>query len=153
MNIEKLERRKGLEGNRKLTKAHDKIQALIEALGKKDIPSDVITFINVRIKLINSFTGSERELTKTLKNTNSHILKFMEEKLKFVVMHHYRNRWMIFGMLAGLLFSSVSSSFEFMGIGSSTGIGLSMGMLIGIVVGTNLDQQAEKEGKQLELEA
>ena len=153
MNIEKLERRKGLEGNRKLTNAYDKMQRLIEALSKKEMPSDELSFIDARIKLINSFPGSEKELTKTLKNTYAHILKFIEEKFKFVAKYHYRNRWMVFGMLAGVVFSSVFSGFEFMGIGSSSGIGLSMGMLIGIVIGTNLDQQAEKEGKQLNLEA
>ena len=151
MNIEKLERRKGLEGNRKLTKVYDKMQALIEALSKKDIPSDLMTFINADIKLNNSFSGTEKELTKILRKTYSKILAFVEKELKFVAKHHYVSRWMVFGMLAGVLFSSIFSSFGFMGIGSSSGMGISLGMLIGIVVGTNLDQQAENTGKQLEL--
>ncbi len=151
MNIEKLERRKGTEGNRKLTKAYDKLQALIEALVKKNIPSEVMTFINGRIELINSFAGSEKELTKTLENNYSEILKLMKSKLKFVAKHHYLSLCMVFGLLAGVVFSSIFSSFGFMGLGSAQGIGISMGMLMGIIVGAMLDQQAEKNGNQLEL--
>jgi hypothetical protein len=149
--IEKLIRRKGIESNRKLTKVYDKMQILIEILEKKDIPSEVITFINERIKLMNSFSGSEKELTKTLKNTYSQILKVIKEKMKFVPKNHYLSLWMVFGMLAGVLFSSALSSFGFMGIGSSHGMGISFGMLIGIIVGTNLDNQAKKNGNQLEI--
>ena len=149
--IEKLIRRKGTEGDRKLTKAYGKMQTLIETLGSKDIPSEAMTFINERIKLMNSFAGSEKELTKTVKNTYSQILKFIKEKLKFVPKNHYLSLWMVFGMLAGVAFSTVFSSFGFMGMGSSQGIGISIGMLIGIIVGTNLDKQAEKNGNQLEL--
>jgi len=153
MNIEKLERRDGSEGSRKLVKAYNKLQAMIEALGKKEIPQDEMTFINARIKVINSFIGSEKELTKELKRAYSQLLKFINEKLKFVTKHHYLSLGMVFGLLAGVVFGSVfNNNFEFMGIGSSQGMAISMGMLIGIVIGTNLDKQAKKNGRQLDLQ-
>lgn len=153
MTIEKLERRRKIEANRKLIKAYDKIQKLIDALNNKELSSEVIRDVNERIILVNSFRGSEKDLIKSLKNTYSQILQFIEEKLKFVTKHHYRSLWMVYGMLAGVVFSSVFSSFDFMGLGGSMGIGLSIGMTIGIVFGTSLDQKAEKEGRQLELVA
>ncbi len=113
--------------------------------------SNELASINERIQLINSFDGTDRELTKVLKSIYSNILTFIEERLQFVAKNHYRMRWMGYGMLAGVVFSSIFSSLDFMGIGGSAGIGLSIGMWVGIVVGTNMDDQAEKQGLQLEL--
>jgi hypothetical protein len=151
MTIEKLERRRKIEANRKLVKAYNKMQKLVDALNKKELSSEVIGHVNDRINLINSFKGGEKDLIGTIRSSYSQILQLIEEKLEFVTKHHYRSLWMVYGMLAGLVFSTVFTSIDFMGIGGSTGIGLSMGMLIGIVIGTNLDQKAEKEGRQLEL--
>ncbi len=151
MKIEHLKRREGTVGNNRLTKAYDKMQNLIDALGNRDLPSDELISINERIQSINAFTGSEKELTKTLKNTYDDILKQIEKNLKLVSKHHFRQLWMVYGMLAGVVFSSLSSSFGIIGIGFSGGMGISIGMLIGIMIGANLDQQAEKNGAQLEV--
>jgi amino acid permease len=151
MTIEKLKRRKNIDASRKLVKAYNKMQKLIDALNKKELSSEVIGHVNEHINLVNSFRGIEKDLIKNLKKSYSKILQFVVEKQTFVTRHHYRILWMGYGMLAGLVFSTVFTSIDFMGIGGSTGIGLSMGMLIGIVFGTNLDLKAEKEGRQLEL--
>lgn len=151
MKIDSLQRRKRSEANKKLTKAYNKMQGLIEALDKKDLPSDVLISINKRIGLINSFDGTEKELHKTLKKTYSKTLTFVEEKLKYVTKHHFQKLWMVYGMLAAAVFTSVFSSFEMFGIGSSAGIGFSLGMLIGMMLGAVQDKQARKEGRQLEI--
>jgi len=151
MTIEKLKRRKNIEANRKLSKAYNKMQKLADALNKKEVSTEVVEHVNERINLINSFKGRDKDLTRIRRRSDSQILQLIEEKLTFVTKHHYRSLWMVYGMLAGVIFSSVFSSFDFMGIGGSTGIGLSIGMLIGIVIGTTLDQKAEKEGRQIEL--
>ena len=147
MNIEKLEIRNRIELNTKLIKAYHKMQGLIEALSKKEIPSEILSSINADIKSLNSFSGTEKELTKILRKTYSKILAFVEKELKFVAKRHFLSLWMVFGLLAGVVFSSVFDNFGFMGMG------ISIGMLIGIIVGTNLDKKAEEEGKQLELES
>ena len=147
MNIEKLEIRKRLELNTKLTKAYRQMENLIDALSKKDMPAEILASINADIKLLNSFSGTEKELTKILRKTYSKILAFVEKELKFVAKRHYLSLGMVFGMLAGVVFSSVFDNFGFMGMG------ISIGMLIGIIVGTNLDKKAEEGGKQLELES
>jgi len=151
MNIEKLERREGLEGNKNLIKAYDKMEALIEALSKKEIPSDEMTFINARINVINYFPGSDKELTKELKRAYSQILKYVKEKLKLVEKNHYLSLGMVFGMLAGIVIASIPGHEAILGFEVSTSMGVSMGMLFGIIVGTTLDKQAEKKGNQLEV--
>jgi hypothetical protein len=152
MSFKKLQRRTEIEGNQKLVKAYDKMDGLIEALGMKEIPSDQEGQINESIDLINSFEGTDRELIKILKKTRSAILKSIEKELKYVAKHHYRTLWMAYGMMGGLLFSSVfSSSGMGMGIGSSGGVGLAVGMALGMALGVNMDNQAAKEGRQLEV--
>lgn len=152
MKVEKIERRKGIETNKKLSRAYNKMQGLIEALSTKHLPSKEIESVNEHIILINSFQGTERELIKVLKKAYLNILNFIEEKLNYVPKHYYRSRWMVFGLLAASAFSTVLSNLDFMGWGSSASIGLSMGMLIGLVIGTHFDKQAELEGRQLEME-
>lgn len=147
MNIEKLEIRKSIELNTNLRKAYRKMERLIEALSKKEIPTEILSSINTDIKSLNTFSGTEKELTKILRKTYSKILALVEKELKFVAKRHYLSLGMVFGMLAGVVFSSLFDSF------GVAGMGISIGMLIGIIVGTNLDKKAEEEGYQLELES
>lgn len=149
MSLKRIERIPGVKGNKKLTRAYDKLEGLIDALGKKEVPSGQEADINESIDLINSFEGSDRELIKMLKKIRSNILKSIEKELKYVPKNHYQTHWMVFGMMGGLLLSTVFDSFG-IGIGSSGGVGLAVGMAIGMVLGATMDKQAAKEGRQLE---
>jgi hypothetical protein len=151
MSIEKLTQRNNIEANRKLAKAYIKMQDLIEAFNKKDLPKELETNINDDIKLINTFSGSDRELTKFLRKKYSAALKIVEEKLKYVTKFHHRNLGIAFGLLAGVVFTPLLERLEFMGMGSSIGVAIPLAMIIGLVIGNNLDQQAEKDGRQLDL--
>ena len=151
MEIKNIERRNGIEGSRKLTKAYDKMQVLIDALMKKDIPQEELNAINETVVSINSFGGTERELRKILKKSYLQILQSLEEKLKFVPKHHYMRLGMVFGSLAGVSFPSVIRVLGFVNDGN-TGMGISLGMVIGIVIGTLLDKKVEKDGRRLEME-
>ena len=151
MRIEKLIEPSNLEFNRKLSIAFTKMQNLIEAFNKKEIPQDLIAKINDDIQKINSFSGSHRELTKIIRKSYSKALKIVEEKMKYVAKFHYRNLWIAYGLLAGVVFTPLFERLEFMGIGSSIGLAIPIGMIIGMVIGNNMDQQAEKEGNQLDL--
>ena len=152
MIIKKLKDRTNSERrNKKLLAAYQKMQRLIQALDKKEIPTENLIAINMDIESINSFSGTEKEMVKILKKANSKIIKFVETELQFVPKLHYRRLGIIFGMLVGTMFSSLFGSIGIMDIGTSTGMGISFGMLIGIVVGSYLDDKAEKNGLQLEL--
>ena len=92
------------------------MQLLIEALDKKDIPSEELTTINDHIVSINSFGGTDKELTKELKKTYKIILSFIEENLKLVPKNHFRALWIVYGSLAGVVLSSIfanSNALEF----------------------------------------
>ncbi|MEZ5083246.1 MAG: hypothetical protein R2750_07330 [Bacteroidales bacterium] len=151
MKIEKLIRGKNSEQNKKLTKAYDNIENLTEALVAKGIPEENSTVINADIKTINSFSGSEKDLIKHLIKTNAKVLAYIEKELHWVKKFHYQNKWMTFGMLAGVLFSAAFSNFVESTLWTSMGIGISMGLLFGILAGRNRDKSAEKDGLQLDL--
>ncbi len=151
MEIEKLKKRQIGEPNKKLLKEYQKMEDLIDALGKKEIPEELLTVINDDIKLVNSFPGTDKELTKTLRKTHSKILKFVEKELKLVAKNHYRTLWLaigisVFGISMGTVFSAVLGNTGYIGMG------IPIGMVIGLVIGANKDKYAEKERKQLDLD-
>lgn len=151
MSIDKLKEREDLAQNKKLEKAYQDLDGLIGALNKKEVPTDLSASINQDIGLINTFSGTEGELTKALKNTNAKIRKVVAKELKLVAQGHYRNLWMILGMSAfgipmGVVFSTSLGNFAFLGLG------LPIGMGIGIALGVGMDKKAENDGRQLDIE-
>jgi len=151
MKIETLNRRINSEQNRKLSKAYDNMESLAKALNTKGIPEENSTIINTDIKMINSFSGSENDLIKILKKTHTKILAYIEKELSLVKKFHYQNKWMAFGMLAGVLFSAIFSNFVDAATWTSMGMGISMGLLFGLLAGKNRDKSADKEGFQLDI--
>lgn len=147
MTINKLETRHDLDSNKRLRKAYEAMQGLIDSLNKKDLSKEIATNINSDIKVLNSFQGSEKELKKALHKTKAEVLKFVENELKYVPKNHYRSLWMVFGMLIGSALSSMSGDPTFISFG------LPLGMVLGLAYGTTLDKKVEEEGRQLEMEA
>jgi len=142
MTIEKLKDIKGIEDNKRLKKAYQRMQALIEALTNREIPTEILLTINADIQKINNFSGTQVELRKCLRKCYSKIMKLLEKELGWVVKHHYRNLWMSIGVALGVAFSA---SFD------NNGMGLIIGLVVGLTVGTNLDNKAAQSGKQLDL--
>tara|TARA_R110001583_G_scaffold49099_1_gene153768 strand:+ start:28550 stop:28990 length:441 start_codon:yes stop_codon:yes gene_type:complete len=146
MNIEKLIEIKNSKHNKKLSKAYNKMQCIIEALNTREISIEILNTINTNIKLLNTFSGTEKEIIKIINKTYSKILSLIKKELKLVPKHHYRNLWMLLGMSFGVAFSPI------IGNSGNAGIGISMGMLIGVIIGTNLDKNAKEVGNQLDFE-
>lgn len=146
MMIEKLKTRAELSQNKKYSKASSKMKDLIVALNKKEIPDEYISIINDDIKNLNSFFGTNKQLINLTKKTASKILKFVDTKLKLVSKHHYRNIGLIMGMLFGPILTLPINNLGY------SGLGMLLGIVVGIAIGTNLDNKAKKEDKQLDVE-
>lgn len=153
MRIGSLKRRKGTEKNKKINKAYNKMQSLIEALNTKEIPSPGLISINERIELINSFSGTDKELIRFLNTTYRFILTFIEKNLNLVPKHHFMARWMFYGTITGVVLTSIVSNFDFMGIDGLASIILPMAVAAGIIIGKFMDDIAKKEDRQIDLEA
>ncbi len=133
----------------KVQKKITAFQNLLGELGERKLPEDVITAINAHIKDLNGVTDSTEAYTKELRRKQAKILTILQKKCKIVSKHYYRNLWMVLGMSTfglpfGVVFGAVTDN---MGL---LGIGLPIGMCIGIAVGSFMDANAKKEGKQLE---
>lgn len=150
MVIENLKIERLNNEDKKLAKAAQKMQNLIGALNKKETPDEVASTINEDVRLLNSFSGTDKECRKAIRKTRYKILKLIEKKLKWVPKNHYRNTWLALGIAFGVAFGT---AFSAEGNSSNIAIGIPIGMVIGMAFGAGMDKKAEKEGKQLDFEA
>ncbi len=125
---------------------------LISELNKRELPGEIVRFINDNVQLINHAIEHKFELKKQIKTSKNAILKLLEKQLKIVTKNHYRNQWMalgmtVFGVPIGIAYSNMIGNMAFLGIG--IGIGLS----IGLALGSSMDKKAAVEGRQLDIEA
>lgn len=144
MIIEKLKIRNTIDQDKRLTKAVLKMQNLIEALNKKETPEEVVSTINKDIRLLKPFSGTDKEVRKTIRRTHAKILKLVEKELKWVPKNHYRTTWLAIGLAAFGI--PLGAAF------SNLGLGIPLGIVFGMVVGSQMDKKAKKEGRQLDIE-
>jgi hypothetical protein len=151
MEIKELKNRPDIDQHKKLYASYNQFDKLLMELRRKELTNETVNSINDRIARINSVTGSEKELRKQIKNTQSGIIKLIEKEHKLVTKNHYRNTWLVVGMAVfgiplGVAFGASLGNMAFLGIG------LPIGMAIGSAVGTAMDKKAFEEGRQIDLE-
>lgn len=133
--------------NNRLAKCYPKFGDLISELKTKSLNDTMTSFINSQIELINR-NQDEKSLLKQVRSSQHKIIKKLEKEHKIVPKNYYRNLWMVLGMSAfgiplGAAFGASISNMAFLGAG------MPIGMAIGIAVGTQKDQEAAKNGRQL----
>jgi hypothetical protein len=151
MVFKELNERLNIENEKKIGNRFADVEKLINELKKKEIPLEIIDSINLYIDEINSFSGSNENLSKQLKKVQCVILKLIEKELKLVRKNHYLTMWLAIGMAAfgipfGVAFGVSLGNMAFLGIG------LPLGMSVGIAIGAAMDKKAAEKGKQLDLE-
>lgn len=134
--------------NPKFAKKLTKLKALLTALEAKDLPLNAIGDINSDIAHFNRQDITQPKLHRQVCKLQNKILKKLERQFKIVPKHYYRDLWMILGMSAfgiplGVAFGASLGNMAFIGTL------MPVGMVIGIAVGTVMDNKAEKEGRQL----
>ncbi len=149
MKLKELNSRVGIGCDEKLTNIFVQFETLIQELGKKDLPEEIINSINYQIEQINALDDSCKQLKKQIKKRQVVIIHLIEKKLKIVPQNYYRNMWLaigiaVFGVPIGTLFGLSLDNMAFLGIGMPIGIS------IGIAIGYAMDKKAYDEGRQLE---
>ena len=134
--------------NEKLNTAINQFNQLIDELNNRELNPEVIENIHNEIAQINSATGTDKELKKSVQKAQTRILWLIESRLKLVPKNKYRNTWMVLGMTVFGVPLGVAFGFGTSNMGL-LGIGLPIGMAIGLAVGSGMDQKAFKEGRQL----
>ena len=151
MELKELNKRPNIEQDTKLMDKYVNLEKLINELGKKEIPSEIANSVNQDIEEINSFSGSNKDLIKQFRRSQSNILKLIEKELKLIPKNFYRNRWMaiglaVFGIPFGAAFGASLGNMAFLGIG------IPIGMVVGMAIGAGMDKKAFEEGRHLDIE-
>ena len=149
--MKKLIERQHILENTKVISRYHQLGELLKALEKRELPTEIVGFINQHLELLNSISDSEKYFAKTIKEKENEILKYIEKKINVVPKNHYRKRWLslgvgAFGLPIGVTIGSVSGNMGMLGAGLPIGLG------IGSVVGSNMDKKAFNEGRQLDFE-
>ncbi|NJB35802.1 MFS transporter [Croceivirga sp. JEA036] len=151
MKIKELKKRPSIDQNKNLTNTYSQFDKLLIELKKRELPEEIVKFVNDGIEQINAVSESNKELRIQIKKSQSSILKLIEKKLKLVTKNHYKNTWLALGMFAfgiplGVAFGTILGSMAFLAAG------LPIGLAMGIAVGQGMDKKAFEEGRQLKLE-
>jgi hypothetical protein len=151
MEIIPIVTKENVTGKEVKNKLWNQFVEFIEILRNKNLPEEIITFINIQIQELNEFPCGNVDFYKLVRQKQTLILKRLEKELKMVPKNYYMNLWLaigmsVFGVPLGI---SMGTIFDNMGM---LGIGLPIGMAIGIALGHGLDKRAKANGKQLEIE-
>jgi len=151
MIIKKLIERQHILDNAKVLSRYHQLGELLKALEKKELPNEIVVFINEHIELLNSISDSEKNFAKTIKEKENKIIEHIEKQINLIPKNHYRKRWLALGIGAiGLPIGvALVSALGNMGL---LGTGLPIGGGIGIVVGSSMDKKAFNKGRQLDFE-
>lgn len=136
--------------DQQLTKSFVDFENMIYALRKKYIPAHLVMVINQHIAELNAMSGSSKAIARELRKRQFVLLKLIEKEIRLVAKHHYRNLWLVIGMVAfglpmGIVFGAGFDNMSLMGIG------IPIGMFFGFVIGNEMDNNAFENGKQLDL--
>lgn len=143
--------RENATGKERNSKLWMQFLQLIEILRIKNLPDEMIGFVNDQIQELNEYPCGTVDFYKLVKKKQTLILRKLEKDLKMVPKNHYMSLWLalgmsVFGVPLGI---SMGSIFDNMGM---LGVGLPIGMAIGIALGHGLDKKAIANGKQLDIE-
>ena len=140
-----------LKDRSKVSSEYDYFVKLMNAIKEKELPDEVIIFINNEIEIINKIADDDKKLLSKIKKSKDNIVKFVEKQSKFVPIKYYTKLWTLLGMsVFGLPFgASLALTLDNMGF---IGIGFPFGMAIGMAYGKSLDNKALANGKQLNIE-
>jgi len=140
-----------IEQNSKLKAAYSQLKNLLSELRKREIPTAIVNAIDQEIDKLNGFSGSDKELLKQVRNSQSLILSLIKKELGLVPKGHFQTMWMALGMATfgipfGVVFVLTLGNMAFFAIG------IPIGLSIGLAIGSGMDKKAQEEGRQLEIE-
>lgn len=150
MELNKIRYSVFVEQDQKITKRYNYLLELIEEIESIEIMNDQIVKINSEIDKLNDVSDMKLSWDRQLRKSTNAILKILEYDLKIVAQKHYQTLWFSlglasFGVPLGVLIGILTDN---MGL---LGIGLPMGLVIGMFYGMQLDNKAQKEGRQLKI--
>lgn len=150
MKIEELRQRSVVNQDAVLHRMFSKYDSLLTELRSKDLPDDVVAYINKGVEQVNA--APDYGLKVKISAVQREMLKMLEDRLRIVTKKHYQRYWMplgvgYFGVPIGIIWGLAVGNIGLMGIG------MPVGMVFGIAYGAFLDKKAMKEGRVLDVDA
>lgn len=135
----------------KVQQAYNTYERFLAAIAKKEIPEKINTIIEMEIAEINNFKEEDGSLFVFIKKSQVTLLAVLESTLGIVAKNHYRNQWMVLGLVAfgiplGVVIAMLANNYGLMGLG------MAIGLPIGMLMGKKKDDKADADGKQLDFE-
>jgi len=149
MKLIQLKKLQNAEQDQKLNKAYLYFLTLTAELEGRQLPLSIIDIINEEISTINRFSGTKEALLKQIQLSTKKILKTIEKILNIVPKYHYQNKWMIYGMIVGILFTTICSILGYQNTWNSLPMGISMGLIFGMLAGKNRDIKVKNMNLQI----
>jgi len=149
MKLIQLKRLKNAEQHQKLNKVYLYFSILTAELENKQLPLRIIDMINEEISTINRFSGTNKALRTQIQLSTKTVLKTIEKVLNIVPKYHYQNKWMVYGVIIGVLFSTILSTLGYQNTWNSLPMGISMGLIFGMLAGKNQDIKVKNMNLQV----
>jgi len=149
MKLIQLKKLQNAEQHQKLNKVYRYFLTLTGELEDKQLPLRIIDMINEEISTINRFSGTNKALLKQIQLSTKTVLKTIEKVLNIVPKYHYQNKWMVYGMIVGMLCSTICSILGYQHTWNSLPMGISMGLLFGMLAGKNRDIKVKNMNLQV----
>lgn len=135
----------------KVQQAYNTYERFLAAIAKKEIPEKINTIIEMEIAEINNFKEEDGSLFVFIKKSQVTLLAVLESTLGIVAKNHFRNQWMVLGLVAfgiplGVVIAMLANNYGLMGLG------MAIGLPIGMLMGKKKDDKAAVDGKQLDFE-
>ena len=151
MVIIELNEKDGTSEQARLSRIYVQFNELLKQLRQKELPHKIIETFNQDIEELNSTSLTGNGLRKLFKQKQTKILKLLEKELKIVPKDYYRNLWLAVGMSAFGVPIGIAYSLIFTDNMAFLGVGIPIGMIIGMLLGSSMDKKAYNEGRQLDV--
>lgn len=130
---------------------YNQLKMLLQTLGKRKLPEEIVQRINHDVSYLNNFEGSNREFRRELVNRMYYMTKMLEKKCKLVPKKYYANLWRAYGMAFIGIPIGVFSGFILKDVVISL-FGIPIGFILGSIIGTRMDKKALSENRQLDID-
>jgi hypothetical protein len=135
----------------KASQFYGKFTELVNTIRSKNLPQNSMEWLDQEIEDLNKLADNDLNLVRIILKKKNRVLKLVQQKHQLVPKNYYKKLWLILGMSAFGIPMGVAFGISIGNLGL-LGIGIPIGLALGIGVGINLDNKAEKEGKQLDFE-
>lgn len=138
----------------KSDEAYGQFNRFINELNSWNFPDDTVSAVNGEIEELNATATDGNRLKVLIQKKLAKISKVIEIKHKVVPVNYYRNVWInrgmtLFGIPLSIVMGAIGMHFGYIALFV---VGMPLGMFAGFALGSSKDNNALREGRQLNID-